>query len=74
MDQATLNLLRLVLARLERITADSHIAHRASGVRGSLLQILDEIEDGKPANGPRLHLSLENGFAILKLAAKKRVK
>lgn len=30
--------------RLERLSADSHWAHRASGLRGALLRSLDELE------------------------------
>src|SRR5687768_5616984 len=34
----------LLLARLERISADSYWAHRASGVRGALIRIMEESE------------------------------
>lgn len=34
--------IQLLLARLERISADSPLAHRASGVRGALLRSLDD--------------------------------
>jgi hypothetical protein len=39
-------LIRLLLPRLERISADSYWAHRASGVRGTLVKILEQIETG----------------------------
>jgi hypothetical protein len=46
--QADLQLIRILTDRLERISADSVWAHRASGIRGSLLRILD----GEPAENP----------------------
>ena len=38
-------LARMLLARLERISADSIWAHRASGIRGALLKIIDSKEN-----------------------------
>lgn len=32
---------KLIVSRLGRISVDSTLAHRASGIRGSLLKILD---------------------------------
>ena len=36
----------LLISRLERISADSYWAHRASGVRGALLRVLSDLENG----------------------------
>lgn len=44
--QADLQLIRMLSERLERISADSIWAHRASGVRGALLRTLDLLESG----------------------------
>jgi hypothetical protein len=37
-------LIRLLLPRLERISVDSYWAHRASGVRGALVKLLEQME------------------------------
>lgn len=34
----------MLVARLERLSADSYWAHQASGLRGSLLRCLEEVE------------------------------
>jgi hypothetical protein len=65
--------LQLVL-RLERLSADSYWAHKASGVRGSLLRCLDEInvnnqytpQDSQFTN---LGILVDEAFQILKSAA-----
>ncbi len=69
---ADIELLRLVLARLERVSVDSYWAHRASGVRGSLLRALERLETGQPVNPHQLKSVLEQGFAILERAARER--
>jgi len=38
-------LARMLLARLERISVDSIWAHRASGIRGALLKLIDSQEN-----------------------------
>ena len=67
-------LIRLLLARLERISADSHWAHRASGVRGALLRALEIIEKGRPFPDERLASLIELGFTILAQAAARSQK
>ncbi len=69
---ANIELLRLVLARLERVSVDSYWAHRASGVRGSLLRALERLEAGQPVNPQQLRAILDQGFAILERAAQER--
>jgi hypothetical protein len=64
MDEEPLELLRLLLARLERISADSFWAHRASRVRRSLLRVLEKIENGRPVQKPEMKRMTEFGFDI----------
>jgi hypothetical protein len=71
MDENTLSLAQLLLARLERISADSVWAHRASGIRGSLVRMLDEIEKGVPIEEPEINREMEIGFSILAKAAEE---
>jgi hypothetical protein len=62
-------LIRLLLPRLERISVDSYWAHRASGVRGALTRLLEEMEAGRPVDPRSLQASLLLGFEILREAA-----
>jgi hypothetical protein len=39
-----------LLVRLERLSADSYWAHRASGLRGSLLKCVEQIETARGKN------------------------
>jgi hypothetical protein len=73
MDQQ-IALVQLLLARLERISADSHMAHRASGVRGALLRALEKPIEGRSAPGGDMTRLLDLGFAILQRAAEDRIK
>lgn len=72
--EAPVNLLRLLLSRLEKISADSIWAHRASGVRGSLIRMLEKIEDEKPVLGSDLKRLMEMGFYILQKAAEEKIR
>lgn len=67
-----IHLLRMLTERLERISADSVWAHRASGVRGSLLRLLDEGEKGHPSDPQTLSLVVTRALYILTQAAKGR--
>ena len=69
MDKEPLELIRLLLARLERISVDSYWAHRASGIRGSLLRALEKLETGRPFQKSKLDKLISNGFDILEQAA-----
>jgi hypothetical protein len=62
----------LLLERLERIPADSIWAHHASGVRGSLLKMLQGREPGQQAQQPELVSLVSYGFSILEKAARER--
>jgi len=62
---------RLLILRLERLSVDSIWAHRASGLRGSLLRMVEDCETGvsleKPAN---LDESIKMGYLLMEKAAR----
>lgn len=60
----------LLIERLEHIPADSVWAHRASGLRGSLLKIVESLEAGRESNPQKLEDLYDLGFHILEEAAK----
>ena len=55
----------ILISRLERLSADSYWAHRASGIRGSLLRWVEN-GDGE---GSEL---IKKGFEILENAAREK--
>ena len=61
-------LIRMLITRLERLSADSYWAHQASGVRGSLLRLL-EAEKFDSEQGVLL---VDKGFDFLEKAAKEK--
>jgi hypothetical protein len=61
----------LLLERLERIPADSIWAHRASGLRGSLLAIVEELED-QSVEDPEVKQLIAYAFQILENAAREK--
>ena len=58
----------MLISRLERLSADSYWAHQASGVRGSLLKLIDS-RDLNSEGGEYL---VERGFELLEKAAKEK--
>jgi len=64
-------MVRLLLPRLERISVDSYWAHRASGVRGALTKILEQMETGAAMDPETLKINILIGFEILKEAAEE---
>ena len=46
MNDADIELLRMLEKRLERLSADSLWARRASGLRGNIIKVLEEIDAG----------------------------
>ena len=66
------DLIRTLLERLERIPADSHWAHRASGVRGGLIQVQAALDRGEAVDPDGLHFLLEYGFKLLERAAREK--
>ena len=68
---ARVELLRLLTARLERLSVDSIWARRASGLRGSLIKALESVDSGEPVSTDHLDLLIENSFQILRNAARE---
>ncbi len=73
-EQEPLRTLRLLLARLERISADSVTAHRASGVRGAMLRMLDKLEEGEEVPSAEVKRLIESGYVLLQRAAKEKLR
>jgi len=69
-----LRTLRMLLARLERISADSVTAHRASGVRGAMLRAIDQLEKRERVPDYEVKRLLESGYLLLQRAAKERIR
>ena len=68
---AEAKLITMLLNRLERISADSVWAHRASGLRGSLLHALEQFEKGNPPETAALKSVMRYAFHILREAVKE---
>ena len=63
---------KVLLDRLERLSADSSWAHRASGLRGSILRILESQEFYQKEEGIiPLESLLKQGFDLLTKAARE---
>lgn len=60
--------IHMLLARLERISADSYWAHRASGIRGALLRV---VENSRQIESQELKDLLMAGFEILEKAGRE---
>lgn len=58
----------MLVARLERLSADSYWAHQASGVRGSLLRIIEN----ERLESSDVDILLEMGFDFLEKAAREK--
>jgi hypothetical protein len=66
---------RLVINMLERLSADSIWAHRASGLRGSLIHCLDYFDNEKPRIAEaKMDALLSEGFSILELSVRSQYK
>jgi hypothetical protein len=62
------DLIEMLVARLERLSADSYWAHQASGVRGSLLRVIDSGQ----IDPSQVDLLVEKGFEFLEKAAREK--
>jgi hypothetical protein len=62
----------LLLERLERIPSDSVWAHRASGLRGSLLAIVEHLKEDQQPETPEMQQLIAYGFHILENAAREK--
>ncbi len=75
MDDAQLELARLLIARLERLSVDSRLAHHASGFRRSLLNAMEAVEtagaEERESASTRLDSLIHLGFQIVETAAKE---
>lgn len=65
---------KLLISRLERLSADSVWAHRATGLRGALIRTLEQVEasssiDYTPEVLVRLQSQIDLGFEMLNQAA-----
>jgi hypothetical protein len=67
-----IQLIKLLLARLERVSVDSYWAHRASGVRGALLKNLEELEKGTFTGQTDIDDLISSSFNILNRAAREK--
>lgn len=74
MDIEPLRTLRFLLSRLERISADSVVAHHASGVRGAMLRMLDKLEEGESIPNHETKRLIESGYSLLEKAAKEKIR
>jgi len=79
-DQQLYEQAKLVVKRLERISADSIWARRSSGHRGVLLRWIEKFEktEGEiellPEEKRQLKLLLDSGFRFLERAAQERLR
>jgi hypothetical protein len=71
MNNADVELLRMMASRLERLSVDSIWARRASGLRGNLIKVLEEIGAGQEVDADRLNPLIERGFEVLRHAAQE---
>lgn len=65
-----IDLARLLISRLERLSVDSIWAHRASGVRRSLLRCLDEMPP-EQTSSEQLAQLIQRGFHVVESAARE---
>jgi hypothetical protein len=68
-ETSNIQLLRLLISRLERLSVDSHWARRANGLRGNIVKVLEETDSGKEVSADRLELLTNAAFDILRRAA-----
>lgn len=74
MKQEPFDFLELMLSRLERISADSIWAHRASGIRGALLRLVETADAGRPVDQISLTTMMTQGLMILDQAAREKIR
>lgn len=70
-DEHDVELIKRLINRLERLSADSTYAHKASGLRGSLLNYMEQVETGASVDRDELDQLVEYGFRVLQAAAKE---
>ena len=62
----------MLIERLEHIPTDSIWAHRASGIRGQLLRILEQMEAGQSVNLQTIQHACQSAYFILNNAAREK--
>ncbi len=65
---------QFLLSRLERISADSSVAYRASGVRGSMLRMMEKLENGRPVSSADMKRLVESAYHLLEKAAEEKIR
>ena len=68
-ENPNIQLLRLLITRLERLSVDSHWARRANGLRGNIVKVLEEADSGQAVSSARVDLLTDAAFDILRRAA-----
>lgn len=68
-SNARMNLIRLLAARMERLSVDSIWARRASGIRRALIKSIEAEEAGQELADEQLDLLIEHSFEMLRRAA-----
>ncbi len=66
-----MDLIRLLAARLERLSVDSIWARRASGLRRSLVKAVEAADSGNEYPPEQLDALIEHSFDILRRAARE---
>ncbi|MBE0670285.1 MAG: hypothetical protein IH588_06840 [Anaerolineales bacterium] len=74
MNEEPLRILLFLLSRLERISADSSVAYRASGVRGSMLRVVEKLEAGRPVSSQDVKRLIKSGYELLVKAASEKIR
>lgn len=74
MTDEPLRTLQFLLSRLERISADSSVAYRASGVRGAMLRVVENIEEDRPVSGQDVKRLIESAYLLLQKAAREKIR
>ena len=74
MNEELLRTLQFLLSRLERISADSAVAYRASGVRGSMLRMVEKLEAGRPVSDQDVRRLVESAYLLLQKAAREKIR
>ena len=71
MSNSDIELLRLLAERLERLSADSLWARRASGLRGNIIKVLEEFDTGQDVEPERISPLIQNAFEMLRRGAQE---
>lgn len=71
MSKRDIELLRMLVKRLERLSVDSIWARRASGLRGNIVKVLEEYDSGQEVAPERLSMLIQHTFDILRRAAQE---